>query len=67
MEIMIRKLKMEIEILKTKLSKAGLNTDISYKEMQEASSPTGVEASDYKQDDVDKKMEEDMQRASSIA
>jgi len=30
MEIMIRKLKMEIEILKTKLSKAGLNTDISY-------------------------------------
>ena len=40
MEIMIRKLKMEIEILKTKLSKAGLNSDISYKEMQAQSSPT---------------------------
>jgi hypothetical protein len=63
MEILIRKLKMEIEILKTKLGKAGLNSDISYKEMQAQSSPT----EDYNKDDVDKKMEADMQRASTVS
>lgn len=54
---------MEIEILKTKLSKAGLNSDISYKEMQAQSSPT----EDQSKDDVDKKMEADMQRASTVS